>query len=512
MNKKESWLNFSKEYYGLNWFGKSYAKLRAKGDIRTFLREDEIFNSKEENRDSENILIKGDNLEVLKHLSNIYFNKIKMIYIDPPYNTGNDIFIYNDRKKFTLNELKDLAGLDELRAKRVLNFIDSRSNSHSAWLTFIYPRLYISRELLRDDGVIFISIDDNEVAQLKLLMDEIFGEDNFVGQIIWLKRNAQNDASNIEKNHEYLLVYQKTNSAKISRRVEDIKEVFKDESGEFYYIGAGITTGGEGGVLNARPNLGYSIYYNSKSGDFFGVSDYDKSLARVSNREDEIYKTNENLLKRGYIPIRPPKKRSKLGCWTWSLDKFNLEKHKILIKRGKSGFSIYKKEFVRREDIFSKNGKFYVKIVKEKPFKSFIDDISSSLGTKELNQLLNIKVFQNPKPTKLIKQLIEISNTSKTDIILDFFAGSGTTGEALMQLNSEDGGRRKYILVQIDEPIDPKRNRTAYEFVKNELGVENPTIFEITKERLIRASQKIGKSSSLNGLDLGFKIFELKDI
>jgi adenine-specific DNA-methyltransferase len=178
-------INLSKESYGLEWLGKSYARVLTFEPARTLLKEDEEWNKKDENINSENILIKGDNLEVLKHLVNAYYEKIKMIYIDPPYNTGNDGFVYQDDRKFSVKELMELAGVDEEKAKRILDFVNSKSNSHSAWLTFMYPRLYIARRLLKEDGVIFISIDDNEVAQLRLLMDEIFGEDNFVAQIVW---------------------------------------------------------------------------------------------------------------------------------------------------------------------------------------------------------------------------------------------------------------------------------------------------------------------------------------
>ncbi|MED3785632.1 site-specific DNA-methyltransferase, partial [Geobacillus stearothermophilus] len=174
---------FSKESYTLDWLGKSYARLLATDPATTLLKEDKEWNSKKENRESQNLLIRGDNLEVLKHLSNAYYNKIKIIYIDPPYNTENDNFIYQDDRKFTVDELAKLAGIDEEKAKRILDFVNSKSNSHSAWLTFMYPRLYIARRLLKDDGAIFVSIDENELAQLRILMDEIFGEENFVALV-----------------------------------------------------------------------------------------------------------------------------------------------------------------------------------------------------------------------------------------------------------------------------------------------------------------------------------------
>lgn len=203
-------VNFSKESYSLNWLGKSYARLLANEKPLSVISEDESFNK---NKNSQNLLIKGDNLEVLKHLKNAYYKSIKMIYIDPPYNTGSD-FIYKDDRRFSADELSQKAGIELSEAKRILEFTQKGSNSHSAWLTFIYPRLCIARNLLRDDGVIFISIDDNEQAQLKLLCDEIFGEENFVAEIVWKKKNVvQNDAKFFSTDHENILCYTK-NQAK----------------------------------------------------------------------------------------------------------------------------------------------------------------------------------------------------------------------------------------------------------------------------------------------------------
>ena len=198
-----------KESYSLNWLGKSYAKILKDRQPETLLAEDIEHNQKPENQNSENVLIQGDNLEVLKHLKHAYKNQIKMIYIDPPYNTGSDGFVYQDDRKFTPQQLVDL-GMDLQEAKRVLEFTAKKSNSHSAWLTFMYPRLYIARELLRDDGVIFISIDDNEQAQLKLLCDEVFGEENFVEVFSWVKTSTPPSLSTkSRKTNEYILCYEK---------------------------------------------------------------------------------------------------------------------------------------------------------------------------------------------------------------------------------------------------------------------------------------------------------------
>ena len=208
-NLSQNEINFSTESYGLEWLGKSYSRLLASDPTTTLLKEDEAHNSKPENIHSQNVLIKGDNLEVLKHLANAYHEKVKMIYIDPPYNTGSDGFVYQDDRKFTVAELQKLAGIDEEKAKRILAFTQSKSNSHSAWLTFMYPRLYIAKQLLKEDGVIFISIDDNEVAQLRLLCDEIFGEENFVAELVFQTNSIKNNAKYISITHEYTIVYVK---------------------------------------------------------------------------------------------------------------------------------------------------------------------------------------------------------------------------------------------------------------------------------------------------------------
>lgn len=242
-----------------------------------------------ENLNNANLLIKGNNLLALHSLKKKFANKVKLIYIDPPYNTGNDSFNYND------------------------NF------NHSTWLCFMKNRLEIAREFLRDDGVIFIQCDDNEQAYLKVLMDEIFGRENFVGCIVWLKGNAQNDADTMQRNQEYILCYAKNIESKPLYKIKQKVNVkaFKDEkTGRFYYEGAGLTTGGAGGTLNARPNLGFSIYYNPQTKDFFAKDDYDRELAKISNDENEVYTSDSTFLEGGYEIIRPPKKGVGLGRWT----------------------------------------------------------------------------------------------------------------------------------------------------------------------------------------------------
>jgi len=457
-------LTFEKESYGLDWLGKSYARLLASDPATTLLKADEIHNQKQENINSQNLLIKGDNLEVLKHLANAYYEKVKMIYIDPPYNTGNDGFIYQDDRKYTVEQLQELLGIDKERAKRILDFTRSKSNSHSAWLTFMYPRLYIAKQLLREDGVIFVSIDDNEVAQLRLLMDEVFGEENFVAElptIMNLKGN--NDEFGFAGTHEYTIVYCKNklkatlNQFNISD--DELEDWLEDEVG-IYKQGANLKSSGINAPRIKRPNLFYPIFIDSNNNIY------------VTEDDNPPFDIQGELIT--ILPITNGQEMS----WRWSKEKVKKELKNIIVSRDEN-INIYKKQRPSLGDLPSKKPKtiFY------KP------EYSSGNGTAQIKNLLGDKYFVNPKPSELIKDLIIIGST-KDDVVLDFFAGSGTTGDAVMQLNAEDGGNRKYILVQLPEPIDPKKNKTAYDFVKDELKAE-PTIFEICKERLIRAAKKI---------------------
>ncbi len=474
-------VDFSKESYWMDWLWKSYARLLASDSATTLLQEDKEWNTKDENKDSENLLLKWDNLEILKHLSNSYYEKVKMIYIDPPYNTGSDGFVYNDDRKFTIEEFRKLSWVDEEQAKRVLDFVDRGSSSHSAWLTFMYPRLYIAKQLLKDDGVIFISIDDNEVAQLRLLMDEVFGEENFVGQLIWENKEWwwSSDSSNFRIKHEYVLSYSKTSNLSISwvkitneKRYNEYDE-FKNERWRYYLQKLGM----------------WSIQY-SKSLDF-----------DIVTPDNTIIKPSDN-------------NKWKKACWRWSKDKFErwIQNKFITFKKDKIwNWVVYTKQYLNCDNdwntIKRTNRPMWV-----------IPDYSSTQASKYLDKLFGIKVFNYSKPFQLIRYLISLS-IELDDIILDFFAGSGTTWDAVMQLNIEDGWNRKFILAQLPEKIDPKKNKTAYDFVKDELGKEDPTIFEITKERLIRAAKKIQKDNKdskepkdLSTQDFGFKVFETTPI
>ncbi|GAA9579905.1 hypothetical protein UBN71_09600 [Helicobacter pylori] len=507
------------EGYGLDFVGKKIALNQA------FKKNNKILKPLNEST-SKHILIKGDNLDALKILKQSYSEKIKMIYIDPPYNTKNDSFIYSD--DFSQSNEEVLKTLDYSKEK--LDYITNLfgSKCHSGWLSFMYPRLLLAKDLLKQDGVIFISIDDNEAAQLKLLCDEIFGEGNFLSSLTWLKGNAQNDAQYFQNNYENILAYAKHVEALNLNRMASKKEVkVFCENDKYYYEGAGLTTGGAGGTLNARANLGYSIYYNPKTLDFLGVDDYDKELAKSSNDENLVYNDRQDLLKQGYKIIRPPKKGVGLGRWTWALDTFNSNKSIISIKKNsRNEYVICKKEFLDKSQVKqNENGEFYAILDKSSPARNVIENIGGGNGTKEVNDLFNQKVFNNPKPLKLISRLIELS-TNEGDIILDFFAGSGTTAHAVLESNksdyqklSEGGGlfnglsaefkERRFILVQLDEKIDPKKNKSAHDFCLNTLKSTSPSIFDITEERIKRAGAKIKEACPY--LDVGFRAFEIID-
>ncbi|MGR5187040.1 site-specific DNA-methyltransferase [Photobacterium damselae] len=468
----ESDIELSKESYSLNWLGKSYSRLLANLPPKTLIHEDVEHNSQEQHKDSKNLLIKGDNLEVLKHLVNAYSEKVKMIYIDPPYNTGSDGFVYNDDRKFTKEQLSELAGIDIDEAERILSFADKGSSSHSAWLTFMYPRLYVARELLQDDGVIFISIDDNEVSQLRLLCDEIFGEDNFLSQIIVQSNKRGQTYKEIAKCHEYILVYYKSDRSSLGELEKtDGKLPYKDQYGS-YDLWELRNRNPKFGKHN-RPNLYYPIYVDVNSVDSGGLALI--SLTQCEQYSEAVYPLNSTGVE---------------SCWRWGTDKLLKEgiratpKTVFAKQKRDGGWNIYEKS--RKNTTKAKSIWTDTKFINEQ-------------GTIESGKLDMSGVLQFPKPLELMKQCISLAS-DQNDIVMDFFAGSGTTAHGVLELNAEDSSHRKFITVQIPEVCD--RDSVALK-----AGYKN--IFDITKERLIRASQKLEDSFPDYEGDLGFKIFEV---
>ena len=453
-------INTSHEGYKLDWLGKSYARLLANERPRTLICPDKEHNAKKQNKNSNNLLIKGDNLEVLKHLKNAYTESVKVIYIDPPYNTGSDGFVYKDDRKFTKEELANLANVSEEDAQRILDFTDKGSNSHSAWLTFIYPRLYVARELLREDGVIFISIDENELYQLKILCDkEVFGEENFVGQWNWFKSGTPPNISNkIKRKLEYILCYQKANNSIVFKGSK--KNSKSDDP----------LTKPQNSIkeLKFKPrDLNIKIKDSIIPAGTYGTEKYPNVL-----KEDLII---ENFTNKNTVTFK--------NRFIWSQN--NLEKelqNNTVINLSKNLVLSYKKENYANE--------VPPNLIDEKLGVSTTENAG-----KELNSLFNnITVFDYPKPISLIKYLLEFNDTDNK-IILDFFAGSGTTAHAVMELNAEDDGNRQYIMVQLPEKTDKKS--AGYK-----------TIFESTKARIEKAAEKIHTENPGYKGDLGFKIFE----
>ena len=441
-------LPVQKEYYSLNWLGKSYAKVLRDAPPETLLAEDAAHNRQPENAASQNLLLKGDNLEILKHLKHAYAGAVKMIYSDPPYNTGSDGFVYQDDRRFTPEQLARLGGMDLDEACRVLEFTAKKSNSHSAWLTFMYPRLYIARELLREDGVIFISIDDNEQAQLKILCDEVFGEENFVADLIWKKKNVvQNDARFFSTDHEYILCYAKSADAlKLNRlaRTAEQEARYQNPDNDPRGVWTSVALQAKSGSSTYQITFPNGVSWQPVEGTFPRLS---KASLLKAYEENRLWfgKDGKNVPR--------------------------LKKYLSEVQDGVLSNTVWMNEIV-----------------------------GSTQSSKEnLKKMLGNNVFDTPKPIELLQRMISLA-TSETDLILDFFAGSGTTAHAVMQLNAEDGenGRRRFILAQLPEPTDKKSE--AYK-----AGYE--TIFQITQARLEKAAAKIRADHPHYTGDLGFKIF-----
>lgn len=475
-------INFNNERYSLNWAGKSdaYRAIREKTTATLIPCEEESVNF----NTTENIYIEGENLESLKVLQRSYFGKVKMIYIDPPYNTGNDHFIYPDKFSESREEyLKRVNDMDEsgVMTRDGMFHKNSKENGHyhSNWLSMMLPRLFLARNLLRDDGVIFISIDDNEVHNLRKLCDEIFGEENFVGELVWKCRNSlQHDEPLISSQTERIL----------------------------FYVNNKFLWSSEKNRLNRIRKPFDATEYKNPDNDPRGPW---LSSGKIRNDGRPSYTVVSPSGKQFTKPWIPTKKE---------FEKWEKEN---LIWWGKNGDSIpRKKSFLK---YFEGNAisdilfdEYTVEIKDENSLKKTKQwEIGTTeTGSKLLKNLFEgVKLFDYPKPATLIKYLAEIS-TNENDIILDFFSGSATTAHAVMQLNAEDGGKRKFILVQLPE----KTGETSEAY---KAGYK--TIADIGKERIRRAGKKImeelkeknaqpslgGEGVKADELDIGFKVFKL---
>ena len=448
------------EAYEFTWVGKKAAIVEANKPIRKTLRPC-VAESKDWDT-TENLYIEGDNLEVLKLLQESYLGKVKMIYIDPPYNTGND-FIYADDFMRSQEEENAQMGMYDEDENRLFKNTDTNGRFHSDWCSMIYSRLMLARNLLTDDGVIFISIDDNEQENLKKCCDEVFGGQNFVATFPWRKRTAKSDVPfGVSQDCEWIICYAKSNKFIASVEGKDRKyyetQDFPNKPWRVHDLTKQTTA-------SERPNSYFTII-NPKTG--------------------EEYPANPN------------------ATWRITIDTIDeYIKNNRIVFPGDYDFLKISKPVLRywKEDDVSKAGDSFGRVAVSTKLPDSIG--MSQDGTREITSLFSGKVFSFPKPTSLMKFLISI-NASKEDIILDFFSGSATTAHAVMQLNAEDGGHRKFIMVQLPEKCD--ETSEAYK-----AGYKN--ICEIGKERIRRAGDKIKSESPMTtqDLDIGFRVLKLDD-
>lgn len=452
----------TEEGYQLDFLGKNYARLLANEETETVIVPDEAHNAKPENAKSQNVYISGDNLDALKHLLKSYEGEVKCIYIDPPYNTGSDGFVYNDNFKFKPDELARKLSITDEEAKRILDFIGRGSASHSAWLMFMYPRLQLAKSLLRDDGVIFISIDDNEQANLKLLCDDIFGEQNYAGCFPWRKRTAKSDVPfGVSQDYEWVLCYARTSAFRAAIRGNERKYY---ETPDFPGRRWRVHDMTKQTTATERPNSYFTIV-NPKNG---------KNYPANPNRTWAV--TSETI--QGY-----------------------LDRHEIVFPGDYDFLDIDKPVMRYWESGDRKKDGIYFGTVAVSTHLPKTVGMSES-GTKEITELLG-KVFSFPKSTSLIEYLIG-SVFDSNALIVDFFSGSATTAQAVMQLNLNEMpyGKRKYILVQLPEQCKEGTDAAAAGY---------KTIDEIGRARIKKAAEKIAKENPLlaQTIDLGFKHFTL---
>lgn len=454
------------ERYQFTWPDKRKAILAANAPINKTLRP-----CREESVDfdnTENLYIEGNNLEVLKLLQETYLGKVKMIYIDPPYNTGND-FVYEDDFKQSAGEYIGNSGQLDEEGNRLVANTESNGRFHTDWLNMIYPRLKLAKDLLSEDGVIFISIDDNEVDNLRKICDEIFGEENFKSNSIIINNRGGRDYGGIALQHDYILIYSKNIIAILNPINETDKQFqYYDEYGGFNLMelrNRNIKFNDKN-----RPNLCYPFYVNPNNADKNGLLEL--------SLEPKI----------GFIEVYPAKSNGVQTVWRWGKEekaRDNINKEIFGKENRNGGYMIVQK--------YRKSTKMQRSVWDEKEFVN-------ERGTEAIKDLLDKAYFNYPKSVYTIKRVLELGS-SKNSLILDFFSGSATTAHAVMQLNAEDGGKRNFIMVQLPEVC--AENSEAYK-----AGYKN--ICEIGKERIRRAGKKIKEENPLTTLDLdiGFRVLK----
>jgi len=474
-------IHVTEEGYELRFLGKNYARLLASLDTTTVIVPDAEHNNLPENKDSKNIYISGDNLDALKHLLKSYAGSIKCIYIDPPYNTGSDDFVYTDSFNFTVEELASKLSISEEQASRVLDLTRRGSATHSAWLMFMLPRLLLARDLLSKDGVIFISIDDNEQSNLKLLCDEVFGEENLIGSFPRITKRGGKSSDVIAQNHDYLFIYSK-GAAPLLYPLEHNDAGFKYKDSHFE----------QRGYYKLNQTLDYDSLQYSSSLDYPIIMD-GETFYPGGSEEDYIDRQKGNHNRADW-------------CWRWSKDKFKfgLDNDFIVLKRTRNGSRIYTKTYQKAFIEDGDKGYFidYGDRTKSVSTLELTENIySNDNATKDVAQTIGKKIFDYTKPISLIMFALDLC-VRNDDIVLDFFSGSGTTGESVMRWNAETRNTVRYILVQIPEQV--KENTSA-----QKAGYK--TIDEIGQARIKLAVNKLCKENPMFHGDLGFKHFTLQE-
>ena len=498
----------SDETTGFNFLGKNYARMLTNMDTTTLIRPDVEHNAKPENRDSKNVYISGDNLDALQHLVKSYAGKVKVIYIDPPYNTGSDGFVYNDKFSFTADELAKRLDISSERASRILSMTKRGSASHAAWLTFMLPRLSFARDLLTKDGVIFISIDDNEQANLKSLCDEVFGEENFISQIIIQSNKRGQTYKQLAKTHEYLLVYSKSGDTIIQELKKELSGNIQSDNISEYSERELRNRNPKYGRFN-RPNLFYPIYVNPNIKD-----------------ENGYHPISDTYSLEYSVEVLPYNSEGGESCWRWG--KIKLQKNigdtsmdsNVVAREKSSGkwgvYEKYRKGTYKAKTIWFQD----IEIPDEDDEEDGIWEetgVITEQGSVELKKIGMAETFDFPKPTYLVKKLLTLGSDIDS-ICMDFFSGSGTTAESVMRLNALSGNRR-FIAIQLPENLDKKldsvvkNEKTKVQKVLDFLN-ENDcphTLDYIGMERIKRAAQKIKDENPLYTGDLGFKHYTLEE-
>lgn len=503
-------IDITNEGYELKFLGKNYSRMLASLDTETVIVPDEAHNSLPDNVNSENVYISGDNLDGLKHLLKSYAGLVKCIYIDPPYNTGSDGFVYNDRFNFTAEDLVERLSIDEEQAQRILDLTNRGSASHSAWLMFMYPRLQLARDLLSKQGVIFISIDDNEKDNLKLICDDIFGENNFIASIVVQANKRGQTYKQLAKTHEYLLVYIRNEDVILNELSKAVGVFDKQDSiGEFEEREL-RNRNPKFGKFN-RPNLFYPIYVNPNIVDECGYCPI--SLEKTSDFSIEI------------LPFNSEGEES---CWRWGMKKLadnnnpdSMESDVVAKLKNTGEYGVYEK--YRKGTYKAKTIWYEDNIVGDLSEED--DDIweetgvITEQGSKELGVYGMKDAFDFPKPTYLVKKIMQIGGFEDS-LFIDFFSGSATSTEAVMSLNAEDSGNRKIIAIQLPENLDQKYEtvgKTEKPKVRKVLdfldSASRPhTLDYVGIERIIRAARKIEEQNPDVTIDLGFKHYTLAEV